>query len=80
MSSLETPVVTRIRRGYLSEPTKVAQLATMAVDVSIVLPVFNEQGHLVEEIERIRKAMDGSDYGYELQVVASDEVVSPVSR
>ncbi len=39
------------------------------LDVSIVLPVFNEQGHLVEEIERIRKAMDGSAYSYEIIVV-----------
>ena len=40
-----------------------------AVDVSIVLPVFNEHGHLDDEIERIRKAMDGSDYSYEILVV-----------
>ena len=40
-----------------------------ALDVSIVLPVFNEQGHLEEELERIRKAMDGSAYSYEIIVV-----------
>lgn len=39
------------------------------VDVSIVLPVFNELGHLEEEIERIRKTMDESDYSYEIVVV-----------
>jgi polyisoprenyl-phosphate glycosyltransferase len=39
------------------------------LDVSIVLPVFNESGHLVEEIERIRKAMDASEFSYELIVV-----------
>ncbi|MDP3984580.1 MAG: glycosyltransferase family 2 protein [Acidimicrobiia bacterium] len=40
-----------------------------SVDVSIVLPVFNEQGHLEDEIERIRKSMDASDYSYEILVV-----------
>ena len=40
-----------------------------SVDVSIVLPVFNEQGHLDDEIERIRKTMDESRYSYEILVV-----------
>ena len=40
-----------------------------SVDVSIVLPVFNELGHLEEEIDRIRKTMDESDYSYEIVVV-----------
>ncbi|HUP15458.1 MAG TPA: glycosyltransferase family 2 protein [Acidimicrobiia bacterium] len=38
-------------------------------DVSIVLPIFNEFGHLADEIDRIRKAMDSSDYSYEIVVV-----------
>lgn len=37
--------------------------------VSIVLPVFNEEGHLDEEIDRIRKTMDESSYTYEIIVV-----------
>ena len=40
-----------------------------SVDVSIVLPVYNEEGHLDEEIERIRKTMDDSRYTYEILVV-----------
>ena len=40
-----------------------------SVDVSIVLPVFNEAGHLDEEIERIGKTMDDSAYSYEILVV-----------
>jgi len=40
-----------------------------SVDVSIVLPVFNEAGHLDDEIERIRKTMDDSRYSYEILVV-----------
>jgi glycosyltransferase involved in cell wall biosynthesis len=39
------------------------------VDVSIVLPVFNEIDHLDEELSRIRTAMDGSTYSYEIIVV-----------
>ena len=40
-----------------------------ACDVSIVLPVYNESGHLTDEIDRIRKAMDESEYSYEIIVV-----------
>ena len=47
------------------------------VDVSIVLPVFNELGHLEEEIERIRKTMDESDYSYEIVVSMT---VPPMDR
>lgn len=38
-------------------------------DVSIILPVYNESGHLTDEIDRIRKAMDESPYSYEIVVV-----------
>lgn len=38
-------------------------------EVSIVLPVFNEAGHLTDEVERIRRAMDASGYDYEILVV-----------
>jgi polyisoprenyl-phosphate glycosyltransferase len=34
--------------------------------VSIILPCYNEQEHVVAEIERICAAMDASDYDYEL--------------
>ncbi len=39
------------------------------LDVSIVLPVYNEKGHLADEIDRIRVAMDSSSYTYEIIVV-----------
>ncbi len=38
-------------------------------DVSVVLPVYNEKGHLQAEIDRIRAALDTSGYSYELIVV-----------
>ena len=39
------------------------------LDVSIVLPVYNEEGHLHEEIDRIRAAMDASEFSYEIIVI-----------
>jgi glycosyltransferase involved in cell wall biosynthesis len=39
------------------------------LDVSVVLPVYNEKGHLEQEIRRIRAALDGSPYSYEVIVV-----------
>ena len=39
------------------------------VDVSIVLPVYNEVGHLQDEVKRIRHAMDHSPYSYEIVIV-----------
>ena len=39
------------------------------LDVTIVLPVFNESGHLEKEIFRIRESMNASAYSYEIVVV-----------
>jgi len=38
-------------------------------DVSIVLPTYNEVGHLDAEVERITAAMDASDYTWEIIAV-----------
>ena len=37
--------------------------------VSIVLPCYNEEGHVIAEVERISAAMDASGYTYELLAV-----------
>jgi glycosyltransferase involved in cell wall biosynthesis len=37
--------------------------------VSIVLPCYNEEGHVIAEVERISAAMDASGYDYELLAV-----------
>ena len=42
---------------------------TAAPYVTIVLPCYNEEGHVVAEIERISAAMDASGYTYELVCV-----------
>lgn len=39
------------------------------LDVSIVLPVYNEKGHLHQEIDRIRAAMDAAEFSYEIIVI-----------
>jgi polyisoprenyl-phosphate glycosyltransferase len=47
--------------------------------VSIVLPCYNEQGHVADEVERICTAMDLSDYEYELLAIddaSSDETLA----
>ena len=38
-------------------------------DVSVVLPVYNERDHVVAEIDRIKAALDASDYSYEIVVI-----------
>ena len=38
-------------------------------DVSVVLPVHNEIGHVQDEVRRICEALDASEYSYELIVV-----------
>jgi polyisoprenyl-phosphate glycosyltransferase len=42
---------------------------TDGLDVSVVLPVYNERGHLREEIDRIRRALTASPYSFEIVVV-----------
>mgnify|MGYP001488444856 CR=1 FL=1 len=39
------------------------------VDVSVVLPVYNEVGHLAQEVKRIRSALDTSGRTFEIIVV-----------
>ena len=40
-----------------------------ALDVTVVLPCFNEENHVLRELERITAAMDASPYSYELLVI-----------
>jgi glycosyltransferase involved in cell wall biosynthesis len=47
----------------------VAPGASAALDVSIILPVFNEVEHLKQEVERVRTAMNASEYSYEIIIV-----------
>jgi glycosyltransferase involved in cell wall biosynthesis len=40
-----------------------------SLKATIVLPCYNEQGHVLQEIERITHAMDASGHSYELLVI-----------
>jgi glycosyltransferase involved in cell wall biosynthesis len=42
---------------------------TNTLDVTVVLPCYNEQDHVMQEIDRITAAMDTSGYSYELLVI-----------
>lgn len=50
-------------------PAQVAVDADAVLDVTVVLPVYNEKGHLVEEIDRIRAALEASGKTFEILVV-----------
>jgi glycosyltransferase involved in cell wall biosynthesis len=50
--------------GQLFSPT-----VTEDPHVTIVLPCYNEQDHVIDEVERICKAMDASGHTYELLAV-----------
>jgi polyisoprenyl-phosphate glycosyltransferase len=55
--------VTAVRALEATEP------AAEPVDVTVVLPVYNEKGHLRQEIDRIRAALESSPYSFEILVV-----------
>lgn len=50
-------------------PTQPEAVHEPDLDVTVVLPVYNESGHLQAELDRIRAALDASEYSYELLVV-----------
>jgi glycosyltransferase involved in cell wall biosynthesis len=62
-------VVSTYAPAHLSV-TAGAQLAGQnTLDVTVVLPCYNEQDHVLEEIRRITVAMDASGFTYELLVI-----------
>ncbi|HTU08299.1 MAG TPA: glycosyltransferase family 2 protein, partial [Trebonia sp.] len=51
----------------------------MSPYVTIILPCYNEEGHVIAEVERIARAMDGSGYSYELLAIddgSSDQTLA----
>ena len=52
-----------------TEPQTVGRADGGTLDVSIILPVYNEAEHLEQEVDRVRAAMDASEYSYEIIVV-----------
>jgi glycosyltransferase involved in cell wall biosynthesis len=45
------------------------EVGERGLDVSVVLPVYNEKGHLQAEIDRVRTALEASEYSFEIIVV-----------
>jgi len=58
-----------VSTGYNTVREQHRDPQTTAPYVTIVLPCYNEEGHVVAEIERISAAMDASGYTYELVCV-----------
>lgn len=69
-----------------SYPTLAAEYATAApyalsvggavegpLAVSVVLPCFNEEGHVLEEVARITAAMDSSEFAEEYELLVIDD-------
>jgi glycosyltransferase involved in cell wall biosynthesis len=74
MSDPAAPDVAR-RPSAVASPAMVERIAELLaqseprLDVSVVLPVYNEKGHLRDEIARISAAMQASQYSWEIIVV-----------
>jgi len=60
--------MTQLRASQTFTPDR-DEDAPERVDVSVVLPVYNEAGHLTDEIRRIRRSLAASRYSYEIVVV-----------
>ena len=52
-----------------TEFTREVEVETEAPYVTIILPCYNEEGHVIAEVERISAAMEASGYSYELVCV-----------
>lgn len=50
-------------------PRRPPEVPDPTLDVTIVLPVYNELGHLQEELDRIHQAMEASRFSYEIVVI-----------
>ena len=53
----------------IAESEIAREIETDAPYVTIILPCYNEEGHVIAEVERISAAMEASGYSYELVCV-----------
>ena len=70
----------RERTGWPAQPADSSTEAAIQPHVSIVLPCFNEQDHVVLEVERICQAMDASGSSYELIAVDDASTDATLAR
>jgi polyisoprenyl-phosphate glycosyltransferase len=66
---LDTVTVTRATGWHVSAPAGLRGAGPNTLDLTVVLPCFNEEDHVVQELERITAALDASAYTYELLVI-----------
>lgn len=69
MNAADEHLTHGITAASIPDPLADTDPAIDLFDVSVVLPVYNEKGHLEAEIDRIREALDASDYTYEIIVI-----------
>jgi len=50
-------------------PTPLVPATPVAVDATVILPAFNEQDHVMAEVERICAALDASEFSYEVLAI-----------
>ncbi len=50
-------------------PTPSSPAAPVAVDATVILPAYNEQDHVMAEVERICAALDASEFSYEVLAI-----------
>ena len=49
--------------------TPLTPAAPVAVDATVILPAYNEQDHVMAEVERICAALDASEFSYEVLAI-----------
>jgi glycosyltransferase involved in cell wall biosynthesis len=69
VTSSSVTVLTSTPPAHLSVTSAPQPTGANTLDVTVVLPCYNEQDHVMQEIERITVAMDASGYSYELLVI-----------
>lgn len=52
----------------------------MSPYVTIILPCYNEEGHVIAEVDRITRAMDDSGYSYELLAIDDGSTDGTLAR
>lgn len=67
------PVSTEPRHSFVNRRETLAAPGLASgentVDLTVVLPCYNEREHVVAELERITKVLDDSEFSYELLVI-----------
>jgi glycosyltransferase involved in cell wall biosynthesis len=66
---LDQPAQPAPPQGHSSETLSPRRGGPNTLDVTVVLPCYNEQDHVLMELERITRAMDQTEFSYELLVI-----------